>query len=1787
MPSREMKVTDNVYESLDDLFGEGPGDKKETGPRAPFKFLDPYGPDDRDIYFGRQAEIDALYARFYTTRLLVVYGESGAGKTSLIQCGLRSEIPSEDALFITIRSAINPLAALRRELQGLLRLDEAPNEQQALSALFREVTLQKGKSIALILDQFEELFLFQPVAVRDALVGEIASWLASDLNLHVIIGIREEYLARLTELEDRLPDLYENRLWVRRLGREQAGAVIVEPCRTCGVEIEPELTEALLDALTQSGHGIELPILQVVLDTLYQRALGRDQQPVRLTSADYRALGGAHGILGRFVESRVDEYPDPEPIRQVLKAMVTAEGTRQLCRLADIGERAQQFGPPIEPEALETLVRRLIDDRILREDLDDGLFELRHDALARNVAQWMTGLEQELMEVRQTLENRLKEYQATGRLMDAELLDYLAPYETRIKLGDELAELVRASRREANRRRRRRRTIVAATLVSVLAVVSTLAVTSWLKFLDAEQQRALAEEQRVLAEEQRAVAEEQRALADMRTELVQAAERSFAQAANAAEELATAMTEDFIRDFRTPTRETLKLLETAKHAFEPLMPEPKAPGLNLRYAQLWTAVAHELVDRGHIDRALSAAEKGVAVLEALVDQQASLDGLPQALYAAHTARARVETELGSASRAGRALATARKTLGDAPPDTSERLRALLVEAAVATLLLRTDRAASLANEVLDATADTRPRAGGDARFDPLRFDAYLVFGNAQAGGLQEDQALDVLDRALNELSVWLAREPDNLRLLAYSAELGLTRARVFVDAGDSAAADKDLETAETTLAGLVQRDRHNYRWLVLDGERLGLSSRVLSSRNQWPHAQLSINQLATRINQLRPRQPEWIVLQRLITDRHYWSGGLQWRRKAREEAKRHFQALRDWIRELRNADGERPLEDAWLLAYEAAPFWYLGQIDAGKATDYLGECVTIAQDALGRFGEAPRLLYIKGFCETELGLAFQREGDKDEALLHLQRGLKAREALVSRVHRQVDRPELARTHLALGELYREMDQRDAADRHYEQALRLARTLIEQSPEDTYAPWLIPRIGCIHAEAAIELGEYEQALDYFESAASFSMQRLRDFPSHQSVLDLLKDAIPEGIRSLKQQLDADTDLAAAKREQLSAKADDLLATHDPTRLLTEPEQALAAWTMQPFMPGLWYELSGPAYDKAAERIQAALDDEQIAVGGIGRIRSRAIDFYAGARVLEAQVQSDDGDGIVAFVQHGETLYQLNGAPTNIHLMNRELLVRLDTIDRAANYLRFYVGALQADGGRFVILDGIDDLVFVDDAPLEERHKVAGLIQPFSIQAGLGGRWEVQATILYDQAIFETSLTLARHGGLEMNLDVAKQDPRQLPVSNERFVHGIRQLAFSAAEWQERLKALLEEISGSGAPADNVDSQPSRERAMLDLLEVVPSRITASELGNLSYQLLLKGFPKVAEKAASTALERAPEQKWIETNLAHALMYQDRLAEAAAIHEANRGLVVLEKSWRQTILDDFAELRDAGHAHPDMEFIEAMLAEPEEASDEPRVVQVTAREPDHSVDELSAWSLPPLMAGDWADLAGSDYPEAAERIRSALVENGIPASAIGRIRARPIDFYANSRLIEAQVTLHGREGAAAFVENAGKLHHLPGSSTAIRQMNEDLGVRLDTEARAMDYLRLFVDALEDDAGRFAIVDSIDDLRLTDAFPSDRRREVMQAIAPLSIEPSDDGSWESKAALLHSRTLVIAQFTVRPDGDVTISGDVKVAESLPVWNEIFLDGVRLRFRSHPERDVNAKANKETATP
>ena len=125
--------------------------------RSPFQFLDSFEAKDKDKFFGRDAEIETLYNLVHETPLVLVYGMSGTGKTSLVQCGLATRFDGPDWLPFSVRRGDNLNTSLHRALAAATEGKLTPDEP--LPTTVENLFYTYFRPVYLIFDQFEELFI--------------------------------------------------------------------------------------------------------------------------------------------------------------------------------------------------------------------------------------------------------------------------------------------------------------------------------------------------------------------------------------------------------------------------------------------------------------------------------------------------------------------------------------------------------------------------------------------------------------------------------------------------------------------------------------------------------------------------------------------------------------------------------------------------------------------------------------------------------------------------------------------------------------------------------------------------------------------------------------------------------------------------------------------------------------------------------------------------------------------------------------------------------------------------------------------------------------------------------------------------------------------------------------------------------------------------------------------------------------------------------------------------------------------------------------------------------------------------------------------------------------------------------------------------------------------------------------------------------------------------------------------------------------------------------------------
>src|SRR5207244_3654093 len=130
-----------------------------VAPTSPYKGLNAFDDSELDslLFFGREREREIVVANLIASRLTVLYGPSGVGKSSLLSASVaRSlrQLPEGPLVVVFSRWAENPAAALAAAV------GEATGSGTNGSAVSAIERAQSDRDVYLVLDQTEEYFLY-------------------------------------------------------------------------------------------------------------------------------------------------------------------------------------------------------------------------------------------------------------------------------------------------------------------------------------------------------------------------------------------------------------------------------------------------------------------------------------------------------------------------------------------------------------------------------------------------------------------------------------------------------------------------------------------------------------------------------------------------------------------------------------------------------------------------------------------------------------------------------------------------------------------------------------------------------------------------------------------------------------------------------------------------------------------------------------------------------------------------------------------------------------------------------------------------------------------------------------------------------------------------------------------------------------------------------------------------------------------------------------------------------------------------------------------------------------------------------------------------------------------------------------------------------------------------------------------------------------------------------------------------------------------------------------------
>jgi tetratricopeptide (TPR) repeat protein len=390
--------------------------------RSPYQGLIPYEADDALFFFGREKETRLIAANLFAAPLTLLYGASGVGKSSVLRAGVINHLrPRDDLLVVEFHAwQSDPLGDLKTVIAGVAARADGqgvpPADSASLAAYLAAYAVQLDRRLMVILDQFEEYFLYHPQ--DNAFAAEFPNAvMQANAPVSFLISIREDSLAKLDRFEGHIPILFDNYLRIEHLDRKAARAAIEEPITQYNrlytadgqqVSIGPKLVEAVLEQvetgqviLGEAGRGmvkveaaeahIETPYLQLVMTRLWDEEMNAHSRSLQLETLN--RLGGAERIVKTHLDAVMNTLPvdEQDMAARVFHYLVTPSGTKIAHTIPDLAKYTElpetQFTPVLEKLSGEG-------DRILRPvapppDQPTTLrYEIFHDVLAPAILDW-------------------------------------------------------------------------------------------------------------------------------------------------------------------------------------------------------------------------------------------------------------------------------------------------------------------------------------------------------------------------------------------------------------------------------------------------------------------------------------------------------------------------------------------------------------------------------------------------------------------------------------------------------------------------------------------------------------------------------------------------------------------------------------------------------------------------------------------------------------------------------------------------------------------------------------------------------------------------------------------------------------------------------------------------------------------------------------------------------------------------------------------------------------------------------------------------------------------------------------------------------------------------------------------------------------------------------------------------------------------------------------------------------------------------------------------------------
>lgn len=399
--------------------------------RRRYPGVTPFETAQADQYFGRTRDMQDLYDLIVLEKLVVLFGKSGYGKSSLLNAGIIPKLtnpkagPARQFTPVVVKFASytadthsTPLDKIMDRLQFAFAGEKQSGKKEASAtkglslweAFKKWQKSDQKRRYVLIFDQFEEFFTYPqeqqvqfreqlaellyteiPQSIRDrwdSLSEAEKEYYSDDLNVRAVFAIREDRLSWLNSLKDDLPAILHKRYELKGLTDEQALEAIRKPAALAQQQHDsafeshsfgysPDAELILLEELKKGGSEagnsraqegrIEAFLLQICCENIESRLIERARQGDVDIMVDPEDLPRFDRIYEEYYNNKINELPERQ--REVAKNLIEDELV-SLNEATGVVFRLNADGRKLcaKPGVTEDLLKKLTDAFLLRSE---------------------------------------------------------------------------------------------------------------------------------------------------------------------------------------------------------------------------------------------------------------------------------------------------------------------------------------------------------------------------------------------------------------------------------------------------------------------------------------------------------------------------------------------------------------------------------------------------------------------------------------------------------------------------------------------------------------------------------------------------------------------------------------------------------------------------------------------------------------------------------------------------------------------------------------------------------------------------------------------------------------------------------------------------------------------------------------------------------------------------------------------------------------------------------------------------------------------------------------------------------------------------------------------------------------------------------------------------------------------------------------------------------------------------------------------------------------------------